>query len=106
MGPAEPPLPVDADEAAVAPALLDQDVHRDLAGVHGIAGHIQDVEDPACEHHADDGLAIARARYAARRALGVGATADERGVAHSPGRLAGHASSGGGGGDQSAAIEG
>ena len=46
------------------------------------------------------------ARDAAERALGVGAAADERAVAHAPGQLAGRAAGGGGRRDGAGAIEG
>src|SRR5262249_22444700 len=102
----EPPAPVDTNEPAAAASLLHEDVHGDLTGVHGIARRLEDVEGAPRQHHADDGLAFARAGDGARRALRVGAAADERGVAYAAGRLARHSASRGGGSDQAAPVEG
>jgi hypothetical protein len=88
--------PVDEDQAALAAALLHQQIDGDLGGVVGIVGFLEEVEGAPREHDADDGLAAAGARHAAQRAVGVGPAADQRAVADPPRPLADHAARRGG----------
>src|SRR5258706_1001782 len=102
--PAHPSAPVHQDEPALTAAFLHQHAQRHLAGVTGLADHLQDVDRPARQGDADDGLAVPGARGAAERALRVGAAADQRAVAHAARQLAGRAAGGRGRRDRAGAV--
>src|SRR6266545_1576214 len=106
MRPAEPPSPVDTDEPAAASPLFHKHVHGHLAGMHRGGRQLEDVDRPAGQHDADGGLAVARARHAARGALRIGAAADERRIADAPREFSGHSAGGRRGGDEAPAIQG